>query len=123
MTPPEKETADSISDGLKLLFEYTKFHIGLYTSVIALVVFETIKVTGLTRGIASIGAVLLLFAAGFGGLIAGNIHRFGTVREFKDAKIGPFEREWITGKCCEHVEHLCFWVAAAILVFGHIFLR
>ena len=110
---PESEIRDRQFEQLKLLFEYTKFHIGLYSTIIALIVGGIrFKVFILEKAcVASFIVIALFFLvfAGFaGGVIAGNIPTYSSIVKFRKTKIGP--KKYWTGEQWEEIEHVVFWV-------------
>jgi hypothetical protein len=108
---------------LKLLMDYTKFHIGIYitlcTGLIAVLSVDNLK-DYFVPFQPYLFATLVLFAiaAAFGGLVGSSLPMFNTYEEFKDAKLGPFNAKWIPAQWCTHLEHLFFWLGALVTMFG-----
>ncbi|MBT3367671.1 MAG: hypothetical protein HN472_09570 [Nitrospina sp.] len=116
MDDPKKEF-----ERLRLLFDYTKFHIGMYTTII-----------GISIGVIKIGpgnieinisifvaAIILFLIAGLaGGVIASSTPEYTSYTEFLKAEIFPGKRGWLkfTAKSWIRKEHRCFWIAVALLL-------
>lgn len=112
-----------MDDRLKQLFDYTKFHIGMYTTLIAAIVGvfanDTLKVsyTGLVPFI-KVVIVMFLVAGAAGGLVASSIPFFKTFDAFSQAWLGPWSFEIIPAIWCTHVEHTAFWIGCVVMVYG-----
>ncbi len=112
-----------MDDQLKQLFDYTKFHIGMYTTLIAGII-----------GLFSIGAlkdqykgmfpyiqgsiILFLIAGAAGGLIASSIPFFTRFDDFRSARLGPWSMKLIPAMWCIHAEHTAFWLGGFIAAIG-----
>jgi hypothetical protein len=105
---------------LKLLFEYSKFQIALYTAVAiilaAVVVFDP-AVFKLHRGLLALAVILVSLAGFAAGIIASRCAHFASRAELWAAKIGPFRSTWLTGERWTYVGDACFGLAllAALL--------
>lgn len=117
-----------MDEQLKHLFEYTKFHIGMYTTLVAAIVgvfandnWKTAYEQYFPFMLTSV--VSFLFAGAFGGLIASSIPYYRTFEEFMTCKLGPGSGKLIgiRAKTCTHVEHGCFWLGSLAAVFGLIY--
>jgi hypothetical protein len=112
-----------MDDQLKQLMDYTKFHIGMYTTLIALVV-ALLGLSSFSSYVADykwwlFGTLVTFIAASaFGGLVASNIPFYNRITQFHAALIGPYRSEWITGKNAAHAEHSFFWVGIVIAIIG-----
>jgi hypothetical protein len=104
---------------LKLLFDYTKFHIGVYLTLGGtLVGILNSRVGASVRpGLiwASLGCIAVAGAAG--GVIASNIPSFKDATEsgFEQAPIGLWGWQTLTGAHWMTVEHLAFWSALLLI--------
>jgi hypothetical protein len=109
--------------GLELLFDYTKFHIGVYLTLAAA------YITLATSQIGSIlpklnpkfvwPAVIFIIIAGFaGGVIASSVTQTKsvTVESFLKEQTGPWSTSWFTGKWWTYIEHTSFWMGIACVV-------
>jgi hypothetical protein len=109
---------------VKVLFDYTKFHIGVYTTLI------TIIVTGLyylriTQGVNFkpnllfiYGSMVMFGIAGLsGGIIASTLPHHSSIKEFWKERIGPFRLRIMSGEFWTYCEHTAFWlgVVSAVL--------
>lgn len=112
-----------MDDQLKQLFDYTKFHIGMYITLIAAIIGvfanDTLKLsyTGLIPYIKA--TIILFFIAGAaGGLVASSIPFYKTFADFKKARLGPWSGKFIPAILCTHIEHTAFWVGCFIVTYG-----
>src|SRR5215471_4806801 len=110
---------DTELEKLKLLFDYTKFHIGLYTTIAT--IFGALYATegkahqlNFNSGLL-LSSVIFLFIAGFaGGTIASSITTFSSHKEFWNARIGPMIFQVAKAEYWTYVEHLSFWIAMGL---------
>ena len=114
-----------MDEQLKHLFDYTKFHIGMYTTLVAGIIgvfsndlLKKPYVEFLPFITASV--VLFLFAGMFGGLVASSIPYHKTFDEFMSSNLGPWGggKFRINARTCTHLEHTCFWFGSLISVVG-----
>jgi len=119
--------ADLDLEKLKLLFEYTKFHIGLYATLIgvcmALAKFgHKVDAVVLNKARFWLGftAVCFLGAGAAGGAIASNIAD-RTPDEFFSKPLTIFGACTLTYNWWEHIEHGFFWVGVLVSVGYFIF--
>ena len=79
---------------VKLLFEYTKFHLGVYTTLaaalIALVNTEFGKNINLPREFVWAAVVFIALAGVAGGIVASTLPHMTTLGDFWGSRIGPF---------------------------------
>jgi hypothetical protein len=117
---------------LKMLFEYTQFHIGLYATIlgaaVAVLGFGLPKKASPPRGRAlgalSLGIVFYAIAGFAGGVIAGNAPRFKGLSHFEAARLGPFRTEWMGLYGWTGLEHTAFWIGTGLLfVFAILYRR
>jgi hypothetical protein len=112
-----------MDDQLKQLFDYTKFHIGLYTTLITAIIAvfanDTLKRT-YESYLPYIKVVIICFlvAGAAGGLVASSIPFFKDFATFSQARLGPWGSELVPSILCTHVEHTAFWIGIAVAVFG-----
>lgn len=116
-----------MDDQLKHLYDYTKFHIGMYTTLLAgiigLFATDSLNSEVYDHMISYLKySVLLFFIAGmFGGLVASSIPFFSTFESFSKARLAPFSTNHKIGLpsiICTHLEHLVFWVGCFVAVIG-----
>ena len=109
---------------LSTLFDYTKFHIGLYSTLItglfAIIAFAMHpsdpngKVLAYLLPYAKFTAGFILVAGAAGGVIASNIPNYKTFEEYKSVRLPIFGIPSFTYFVFAHVEHLAFWIAVGI---------
>ena len=117
------EMTKAMDDQLKQLFDYTKFHIGMYTTLIAAIigVFANDSLKAQYEGILpyiAVSIVLFVIAGAAGGLVASSIPYYSSFEEFRKAKLGPWKTEVVSALLCTHIEHTAFWVGCAFAVVG-----
>jgi hypothetical protein len=110
---------------LERLYDYTKFHIGIYLSVaaglagvISLAADKDKKLDNILRLIhlpwAFGAAFLAMVVAGIAGaLVATTAIRAKTYEDFKDTERGPCKAE-----CWVSIEHYSFWVSLGFIALG-----
>ncbi len=110
-------------DRVKTLFDYTKFHIGLYLTIGTLLV----GVVGTKAPIAFRHwllwlAVFFIGLAGFaGGMIASTLPYCKSLATFETLPIGPGDRKWLPGKSWATFEHRCFWIGIILGILSVLF--
>jgi hypothetical protein len=123
--PNEKER--NVDDQLKQLFDYTKFHIGMYTTlvvgIIGVFATDSLKRDAYSKMIPFLEASVILFliAGMFGGLVASSIPFFKTFDAFSQARLAPWstsQDKGIPSIICTHFEHLAFWLGCVVAVVG-----
>ncbi len=132
MTEEEKIAATAEANArqksLELLFDYTKFHIGVYLTVsAAYLTLATARFGGASFTIRSFAfwiAMTGFLAAGLaGGIIASSLTqtRAADSGDFLDERIGPwnFRRVFFRARVWTWIEHTGFWIGliAAVLSF------
>lgn len=130
MTQDDQEKIEAAADvtskqkSLELLFDYTKFHIGLYLTLTA----SYIAVNSVKSGANPVvnidhtlfwPAVVCFMAAGLaGGVIASSITQTDARSsiEFLEKEIGPWEVKWLrlTARIWTWIEHTTFWVGLVL---------
>ena len=112
-----------MDEQLKQLFDYTKFHIGMYTTLIAAIIGvfanDTLNdsYTGLVPYIKAT-IVMFLVAGAAGGLVASSIPFFKTFETFSKSRLGPWCFKVIPAIWCTHIEHTAFWIGCLVAVVG-----
>ena len=141
--PPPKTQSDDYQ--LSRLFDYTKFHIGLYTTLITglfgVVSFAVARASGTPGNTIAAGDVRVLahllpymkwsafftLCAGVcAGVVASSIPDHTSYGVFKDQDIKVFSNREIDGLTYEHVihgEHIFFWIAVTVAAIGFLSLR
>ena len=112
------------SKSLELLYDYTKFHIGVYLTLTAsYITVASIKVNDGGRKVEFLAtnpyfmglAVYCFLIGGFaGGVIVSSVTQFtgGGAKHFLASRIGPWNGKFICdyGRNWTYVEHTSFWV-------------
>src|SRR5689334_8188194 len=115
--------------GLELLFDYTKFHIGIYlTLAAAAITLGTAKFSGGTFPTLNTyfiwPAVLSIAIAGFsGGIVVSSITQTETtnVKEFLTEETGPWNIKRVRVLKWIYLEHTAFWVGIAFVLLSFAF--
>jgi hypothetical protein len=111
------------SDQLKLLSDYTLFHIGLYTTLItvlsSLVHFDLrLHNTSWLLGCIAFTMACFLVAGASGGAIASNIPNYASFAEYDRAKLDVFGVPSFRYRTWAHIEHIAFWLGLVVSVVG-----
>jgi hypothetical protein len=107
---------------IKLLFDYTKYHIGIYTTLGTIL----IGVLGLHLGLndksplqfcglfiwVSIGFIAIAGMAG--GIIASTLPESDSLPRFFALRTGPWGWKLLSGRAWTMVEHTAFWVGLIV---------
>ena len=108
---------------LNRLFEYTKFHIGIYLTIGGGLV--TLLGAGKDGGWAYkligcpmlllVGLVLMTCAGAAGGVIASSTTTCKTFDELWKGQQGPYRWKVFTGETWGQIEHVSFWLAVVAI--------
>jgi hypothetical protein len=116
---------EQVSDQLKLLSDYTLFHIGLYASLIsgltALAHFKGASFEKKLFWVLVLTVGCFLVAGMAGGIIASNIPNYSRFADYDQARLSVFWFESMPYRSWAHVEHIAFWGGILVAVVG--FLR
>jgi hypothetical protein len=118
-----------VDEQLKHLFDYTKFHIGMYTTLVAAIVgvFATdaleLHAYPTMVPFLLVSVVLFLAAGMFGGLVASSIPFFKTFEDFRRVRLAPWStnpnlQKGIPSILCTHIEHSLFWLGCVSSIAG-----
>jgi hypothetical protein len=117
---------ENLTDQLTHLLSYTIFHIGLYATVVAILIKSRRSTMDddfrkrLNRTV-----FFFLVAGACGGVIAGSIPEHKNWEEFESAALGPFglDRTWLfhafNYSFWSKMEHGAFWVGVLMLVWTY----
>ena len=109
--------------GLELLFDYTKFHIGVYLTLAA--AYITLATSKIGETLPKLNpnfvwpAVICIMVAGFaGGVIASSITQSErtNVTDFLKDPTGPWSMRLFSGKWWAYIEHTFFWAGIICVV-------
>lgn len=100
---------------VELLFDYTKFHIGLYSTfasgVLALLAGEFAKDWAICRTLLALSLLPIAIAGVAAGVIASSLPHLYGKRDVRTARIGPLWFEKWRLRCWTYLEHTMFWIA------------
>jgi hypothetical protein len=118
--PDELEDRENNVEQVKLLFEYTKFHITVYTTL-ASVLAAIIAAAGAQRFSIDYSllpaAVLAILAAGWAaGVVAATMPQSTRLQNFWNWRTGPYSTHLMTIRGWTYLEHTSFWLAVVIVV-------
>lgn len=115
---PESDRTTTARDNIeqvKLLFDYTKFHIGLYstfaTAVLALLSGQFAKQWSICMPLLALSLLPIAVAGVAGGVIASSLPHLVGSADVRIAKIGPLHCERWKLRYWTYAEHLAFWLA------------
>jgi len=112
-----------MDDQLKQLYDYTKFHIGMYTTLITAIIAvfanDSLK-SSYSNFVPFIGITVFCFivAGLFGGLVASSIPFYTSFQDFSNSRLGPWKWKWFSSIICTHLEHSAFWLGCLVAVIG-----
>ena len=114
------EAHEANREQVKLLFDYTKFHIGVYftlaTLILSVLGSEVAKKRQLWLWSFGVAVVALVVAGVAGGVIASSLpHLFGS-SDIQYEKIGPLNSRGWCLVTWTYLEHMAFWSAVAFAV-------
>lgn len=124
---PAPKTDDEFEfEKLKLLFDYTKFHIGVYLTVAGVFAgFIAANAKDSNSFLFKfdrpwlIAAVAFIAIAGFaGGVLVSSMCHERSLANFWKKKLGPFWFEWWPAEWWTYIEHAAFWVAIACALYA-----
>ena len=103
---------------LKLLFDYTKFHIGLYTTVATIfggLFAASDKIPFKFHPDLLLASVIFMCIAGWaGGTIASSIPGYSSYTTFWSAPIAPMRLPGFKAEYWTYIEHISFWIAVVL---------
>lgn len=118
--PNQAENVNCKFERLQMLFDYTKFHIGLYATLTvglaALLQLSDKRVSTDYYVIVTVAITVFLWVcAGFcGGFIASSINRFASIDDFRETPMGPISLLKGKGFSWEKWEHGLFWIGVVV---------
>lgn len=124
---PVPKTDDEFEfEKLKLLFDYTKWHIGVYlTSAGLFAGFIAASAKDPTQFLFPfdrtwlVGAVALITVAGFaGGVLTSSMCHARRLDDFWKQKLGPFWFQWLPAEWWTYIEHTAFWLAIGCALYA-----
>jgi hypothetical protein len=105
---------------LKLLFDYTKFHIGLYTTLAAALVAtlgsNSAKNWEVNRWLIAAAVVCIAFAGVFGGIVAASLPALTKSDNLWGEKTGPYGIKRVEVRTWTYLEHSAFWLAIILVL-------
>ncbi len=121
-----KDISEAELKRLELLYDYTKFHIGMYVTLISAVFaligldFLSNENLHLMKWHLLVGLIGLSLAGVFGSLVASSVPMTNakSFDLFMAEKVGPWWAKWISVERAVYTEHTCFWLAMAALLTG-----
>lgn len=118
-------TGNHEGNQLKLLFDYTKFHIGLYTTLVTLLIafikLGPVEPDLLQQVSIAITVILFVLAGACGGIVASNIPHHNRLSEFLATPIGPRWMRFGQGRDSAGSERVSKFVGANWVSLEHAF--
>lgn len=115
---------------LELLYDYTKFHIGLYLVLVsAYITLATSKIGRkdvlpiLQPALVWIAVGLFMAAGIAGGVVASGVSqsRSNSAEDFLREKIGPWSTTLLPARVWVYIEHTAFWLGLVFAVLSFVF--
>ena len=126
MSTETVDLADSSSgsskelERVKLLFDYTKFHIGVYlTLASALIAAFASKATEdwvVNRSLIKVGIAFIVVAGVAGGVVGSSVPYFARSTDIYRERTGPLSFTWLSIRWWTHIEHAGFWVGLLLVL-------
>ena len=111
-----------MDDRLKQLYDYTKFHIGIYltltTGILAILKFAHVDNVADVKGWLLIAIIFLVFAGIGGGAVASNISSFLDYDKFHKCPLPVFGLHLFRAKTWILIEHGAFWIGMGFALYG-----
>jgi len=108
---------DATDPRLKMLFDYTLFHVGLYTTLIS-ALFALMTLGHAHEDFLKITVACFLIAGAAGGAIASNIPLYSTFADYTTSKLTVFGIGGLNFWVLAHVEHGAFWAGIIVAAIG-----
>src|SRR4051812_40060189 len=121
---PKAVDDEKMSEQLKMLFDYTKFHIGVYlpaATLLATVAKSEFSGVSFDHHLLAVAAAMVGLAGVCGGVIASSLFESTTLEEFYKMELRPFGVRTFSGKAWARCEHVSFWIGAAFVVGSLVF--
>lgn len=108
------------TEEVKLLFDYTKFHITVYTTIATIIVAAASGVFKErfepSTHVLWAAVVAVFFAGLAAGVVAASMPQCFDKANFWDWRTGPYNLDMLTIRSWTYVEHTSFWLAAILIV-------
>jgi hypothetical protein len=121
---PVANGAEGGDNRLERLFDYTKFHIGIYITLGAALISVTklgeVKLSASEIWFLRLGIAGLFVAGLGGGVIAANTVTYLNYTEFNSIKIGPLGLPLFHYSVWAGLEHCSFWFAITASAYGFV---
>lgn len=116
---PDPDTSQTLEQA-KLLFDYTKFHITVYTTIATLLVAATsgglAKDWALSPSLMRAAVVAIVGAGLAAGVVAASLPECVAKHDFWNWRTGPYQSKLLTIRSWTFVEHSSFWLAVLLIV-------
>jgi hypothetical protein len=126
----KEDDVDANLKKLELLYDYTKFHIGLYLILASAYITLATSKIGRKDILPILQPALVWIAVGFfmvagiaGGVVASGVSqsRSNSAEDFLREKIGPWSTTLFPGRVWVYVEHTAFWLGLIFAVLSFVF--
>ena len=115
----EKRVIDNLEQ-VKLLFDYTKFHITVYTTIATILVAIQSNSFGahvhLSAGFVPAAIASILLAGLAAGVVAASMPECTGKAHFWEWRTGPYNLPILTIRQWTYLEHTSFWVSVVLVV-------
>jgi large-conductance mechanosensitive channel len=109
---------------VKLLFDYTKFHITVYTTLAGVLLTFSASDFAKQRAVPVgyvYGAIACIVVAGIAaGIVAASLPALTGQLDFWNVKTGPYKSSLLTLRSWTFVEHTFFWLAVFMIVLAFV---
>ncbi|MEA2336205.1 MAG: hypothetical protein QOE82_212 [Thermoanaerobaculia bacterium] len=127
-----KASLTARAKSLEMLYDYTKFHIGVYLTLTAAYITAASAKGGdgpLLRTnpwLMTVAVACFLLAGLAAGIIVSSITQYdkgGSSNDFLETAIGPWDIEGFSGRVWTYIEHTSFWVGLLFAIASVVYCR
>lgn len=118
----ESEVKQESLEKVKFLYDYSKFHAGLYSAIVVVLIAGLTSNTSILKANATLNrnvlfAIGLYAIAGFiSGLVLSNLVHYTEVETFRSARLWIWRLQTFRYSYWVAIQYVCFWVASILIV-------
>lgn len=118
----ESEVKQESLEKVKFLYDYSKFHAGLYSAIVVVLIAGLTSNTSILNTNATLNrnvlfAIGLYVIAGFiSGLVLSNLVHYTEVETFRSARLWIWRLQTFRYSYWVAIQYVCFWVASILIV-------
>jgi hypothetical protein len=118
----ESEVKQESLEKVKFLYDYTKFHAGLYSAIVVVLIAALTSNTSILRSDSALNrnvlfAIGLYVIAGFiSGLVLSNLIHYTEIESFRSARLWVWRLKTWRYSYWVAMQYACFWIASILMV-------